>query len=184
VKLPISDLVIKKMNELAGTSRVTNVELKASEVEDEDIEGEKEERLPTVLPANEPAVKSMTVEEAELEKQSEELKTGYGDEDYGGADKEEVVESPNAVNDAEEPTANPNPELKHEPRRTSRLNAGRINRDDDFNYSFSQFTVKEGLKRYGKEAKKAVKQSKKIIRSSMFLKEKFDAFGVFEKLKG
>lgn len=93
-----------------------------------------------------------------------------------------------------------------EPRRSSRSNAGKISRDGNFKYSFTQFTVKQGSKQYG--AKKAViaefiqlfkgkealipvkkgsltvKQLKKIIGSSMFLKEKFDAFGIFEKLKG
>lgn len=70
------------------------------------------------------------------------------DQDYGGAECEEIVESAKVQtgNEIEEP----------EPRRTSRSNAGKISRDENFKYSFTQFTVKEGLRRYGKEAKKAV----------------------------
>jgi hypothetical protein len=93
-------------------------------------------------------------------------------------------------------------------RRSARIAGQSRKRDPNYQYSFSQFSVKEGLKRHGAFAKTATveeflnlfekkkalvpvlkkslskTQLKKIIRSSMFLKEKFDAFGKFEKMKG
>jgi hypothetical protein len=75
-------------------------------------------------------------------------------------------------------------------------------------YALTQLTVRKGLEKHGANAKEAIRlefeqlfkkkkvfkpmkrsslsaiQRKKIIRSSMFLKEKYDGLGNFEKLKG
>jgi hypothetical protein len=100
-------------------------------------------------------------------------------------------------------------EIRHVVRRSARIAAGsRKKPDPHYHYSLTQFSVKEGLRRHGDFAKKATVsefvnlfqkkkalvpvlkknltrgQLRKVIRSSMFLKEKFDAFGNFEKLKG
>jgi hypothetical protein len=63
-KLPVSELVIRKMNELAGTSKIAKVEAETIEPKIEEVEEPKEERLPTIVPISEPAVKTMAVEEA------------------------------------------------------------------------------------------------------------------------
>jgi histone deacetylase 1/2 len=152
-------------------------------------------------------MKTMTVEEAGLQEQSEEVKVECPGEGYGGVEDDKCAEI------AETETEQYDEDVRNEtetaePRRTARTNAGKIDRDENFSYSFTQYSVKEGLKRHGQEARKAVvsefkqlfkgkkalrpvkkklltiRQLKKIIRSSMFLKEKYDAFGVFEKLKG
>jgi histone deacetylase 1/2 len=119
------------------------------------------------------------------------------DNGYGGVEDEEKVSA----------DVSPNQEVQ-EPRRSNRSNAGVKQRDENFQYSFNQFTVREGIGKYGQKAKDAViaefrqlfkdkdavmpvkrsdlsyaAQLRKVIRSSMFLKEKFDAFGNFEKLK-
>eukprot|EP00557_Chaetoceros_sp_GSL56_P005694 CAMPEP_0176500028 /NCGR_PEP_ID=MMETSP0200_2-20121128/13286_1 /TAXON_ID=947934 /ORGANISM="Chaetoceros sp., Strain GSL56" /LENGTH=1532 /DNA_ID=CAMNT_0017898575 /DNA_START=170 /DNA_END=4768 /DNA_ORIENTATION=+ len=207
-ELPVSELVVKKMNELAGTSKIVIVDDEPANVKTEDITQEKEERLPTIVPVNEPAVKTLTIEEAGVEEHSEEVKMESLDEEYGGAENggtEETKEYDEDVRNEEEVV---NETETVEPRRTTRVNAGKIERDEDFSYLFTQYSVKEGFKKHGTKAKEAVvsefkqlfkgkkalrpvkkklltiKQLKKIIRSSMFLKEKFDAFGIFEKLKG
>lgn len=205
--LPISELVIRKMNELAGTAKVMEADIKPEKADSEDPVTElKEERLPTVVPESDPAMKTMTVEEAELgEREAEQVEVESPDEEYGGAEAE------NEVFDEDVPptsSSEPSETERVEPRRSSRSNAGKIERDENFKYCFTQYTVREGLGKHGSKAKEAVvdefkqlfkgkkalkpvlkklltvRQLKKIIRSSMFLKEKFDAFGIFEKLKG
>lgn len=76
------------------------------------------------------------------------------DEDYGVAEKKETAKNSDASNSSDE--AESKAKTDPEPRRSSRSNDGKIRRDENFKYSFTQFTVKEGIRRYGKEAKKAV----------------------------
>jgi hypothetical protein len=152
-------------------------------------------------------MKTMTVEEAGLQEQSEEVKVECPGEGYGGVEDDKCAEITETETEQYDEDVRNETETA-EPRRTARTNAGKIDRDENFSYSFTQYSVKEGLKRHGQEARKAVvsefkqlfkgkkalrpvkkklltiRQLKKIIRSSMFLKEKYDAFGVFEKLKG
>lgn len=148
-----------------------------------------------------------------------ELIHNAGDDDSSVDDeeeREELDEFEDAVEQEDEAAEQADDESEHEEedtpdarlRRTLRANAGMRRKDENFSYAFSQFTVKEGLRRHGDHAKKAViaefkqlfetkkalipvalksldaKKRRKILRSSMFLKEKFDAFGEFEKLKG
>lgn len=194
-KLPIPDVLIDKMNELAGKMKVTTVgdDVGATTVD----ESEKEPGLETVIPNETPVVKSMTVEEAEIVDQDESDEAAVVDNGYGGA-VDEKVEFDEDVK----------PEIQaQEPRRSNRSTAGKKPVDENFQYSFNQFTVKEGLEKHREKTKEAVvaefvqlfrgkkalipvkrrmltnAQLRKIIRSSMFLKEKFDAFGIFKKLK-
>jgi Reverse transcriptase (RNA-dependent DNA polymerase). len=93
-------------------------------------------------------------------------------------------------------------------RRSERSTAGKRTQNEDYLYSLTQMSISLGLKTHGELAEEAIRaefdqlfnkkkalkpvkksslsktQLKKILRSSMFLKEKRDGRGVFEKLKG
>jgi hypothetical protein len=152
--LPISELVIKKMNELAGVNKIVKAENESATEKLEEAVEEKEERLPTIVPESEPAMKTMTVEEAGLQEQSEEVKVECPGEEYGGAEDKGAEAVETETEQFDEDVRNETETAK--PRRTSRMNAGKIDRDENFSYSFTQYSVKEGLKRYGQAAKKAV----------------------------
>jgi Reverse transcriptase (RNA-dependent DNA polymerase). len=122
----------------------------------------------------------------------------------------EERESSEAKN-IEEPEAEEYDEdVKPEPvlRRSERLTAGKRTQDEDYLFSLTQMSLNLGLKTHGEVAEEAIRaefdqlfnkkkafepvrlsslsktQRKKILRSSMFLKEKYDGRGIFEKLKG
>jgi Reverse transcriptase (RNA-dependent DNA polymerase). len=120
------------------------------------------------------------------------------DEAHGGEYDEDVKPESMAT---EEPTPDP-PKI----RRSERARVPK--RDTNYQYTLIQMSVRKGLEKHGSEAKEAIrlefeqlfkgkkvfkpvrrselskKKLRKVIRSSMFLKEKYDGLGNFEKLKG
>jgi hypothetical protein len=193
-KLPIPSLVINKMNEFAGVANVAKISEETLTVKQEDVDS-KELEHPTIVPNQIPTVTTMTVEEAKIAVEEDNKSEVVSKDNGGAADLKEEF-------DEDVPTAD-----VQEPRRSNRSTAGKKPIDEDFQYSFNQYTVKEGLERHREKTKEAVvaefvqlfknkkalipvkrtmlsrRQLRKVIRSSMFLKEKFDAFGIFKKLK-
>jgi hypothetical protein len=184
IKMFMPQRVITSMNEHAGIKLVVKAEenvLKQEELQTRSTE--------TVVPRAEPDVPTLTAEEAMIESTDAEAHGGEYDEDV----------KPEAM--ATEPDPEP-PEI----RRSDRARVPK--RDGNYVYALTQLTVRKGLKKHGANAKEAIRlefeqlfkkkkvfkpvkrsslsaiQRKKIIRSSMFLKEKYDGLGNFEKLKG
>jgi hypothetical protein len=192
--------VIDAMNTLAGASRVTQADAMPQSIPEE-APAPREEAEDKVVPVQEPVIPTMTTEEATVElADAAEEEQDMRDVPDGGVYDEDVPPSP--VVDETVPSLAPEPIL----RRSERTRT--VKRDENFKYSLTQLSVKQGLRRHGKFAKRAIrkefdqlfkkkavlkpvkrsdlsgKQRRKIIRSSMFLKEKFDGMGKFEKLKG
>jgi hypothetical protein len=184
VKMRMTRNIVSRMNTLAGVDVVGVADEMVREPTTDDRRSSSAE---TVTPAVEPSVPTLTVEEAAVER---------GQQD-GGEYDEDVPPSGNG---------NVPEEVPPPPRRSGRERTER--REPGFEYSLTQMSVKKGLAKHGEAAKVAVAKEfkqlfkekkvlkptmwwklsksdrRKVIRSSMFLKEKYDAFGVFEKLKG
>jgi hypothetical protein len=190
-KMQMTSTVIDKMNQLAGgKDLVQKADVPPTTVSEPKQSPEGVISVETVTPSEIPSVPTVTNQEAEAE-QLEAIDMALSGED-GGEYDEDVPPQP-------EPTVI---------RRCERLKNRAPKRDDDFVYSLSQMSVKKGLAKHGDHAKKAIgaefeqlfkkkkvlkpvcrsslteSQRRKIIRSSMFLKEKYDGLGRFEKLKG
>jgi Reverse transcriptase (RNA-dependent DNA polymerase). len=191
VKMFTPHSVIAVMNQHAG-ERVT---VKADVLPKQ--EDERAVVLETVVPRSEPDVPTMTVEEAEIENTAKEEKVEVADEAHGGEYDEDV--KPQLMATEPEP----------EPAQIRRSERSRVEkRDSNFEYTLTQMSVRKGLEKHGAAAKEAIrtefeqlfkkkrvfkpvrrsrldnKKLRKVIRSSMFLKEKYDGLGKFEKLKG
>jgi hypothetical protein len=173
------------MNTLAGVEVVATAD---EMVQEQTTDQQRNSAMETVTPSAEPSVPTLTVEEAAVE-EDHRRDGGEYDEDVPPSAGDGIV-----------------PELPPPPRRSGRERTER--REPGFEYSLTQMSVKKGLAKHGKAAKMAVAKEfkqlfrekkvlkptmwsrlsrsdkQKVIRSSMFLKEKYDAFGVFEKLKG
>jgi Reverse transcriptase (RNA-dependent DNA polymerase). len=188
------------MNTLAGTSRVIQADATPEPIPEE-APAPREEAVDTVVPVQEPVIPTMTTEEAAIELADvTEEEQDTGDVPDGGVYDEDVP--PSSMIDETVPPLAAEPIV----RRSERIRT--VKRDENFKYSLTQLSVKQGLRRHGKFAKRAIrkefdqlfkkkavlkpvkrsdlsgKQRRKIIRSSMFLKEKYDGMGKFEKLKG
>jgi Reverse transcriptase (RNA-dependent DNA polymerase). len=199
-KMRVTREVIDTMNTLAGASRVIQADAIPQSILEE-APAPREEAVGTVVPVQEPVIPTMTTEEATIEvADAEEEEQNTRDVPDGGVYDEDVP--PGSVLDETVPSLATEPIV----RRSERIRT--VKRDEDFKYSLTQLSVKQGLRRHGKFAKRAIrkefdqlfkkkavlkpvkrsdlsgKQRRKIIRSSMFLKEKFDGMGKFEKLKG
>jgi hypothetical protein len=188
IKMQMTSTVIDKMNQLAlGEDTVQKA--------DEIAKGKKEPipdtkvSVETVTPREIPTVPTMTIQEVEAEQQ-EALEV------VSQADVGEYSESTHP-----EPSK---PEIRRSERQKNKVRK----HDNEFEYSLNQMSVKKGLAKHGIQAKQAIgaefeqlfkrkrvlqpirrsslteSQRRKIIRSSMFLKEKYDGLGRFEKLKG
>jgi Arginine methyltransferase-interacting protein, contains RING Zn-finger len=200
-RLPTPELVIMKMNELAGNARVQTVENETTSHELNEQEEGEVVRADTIIPGEDPDQVIVTPAEAQVE--SEEITE----------ESEQQAEVPeDAVDDEkyDEDVVNNNTEPEPEPilRRSERSTAGKRTQEDDYLYNLTQMSINMGLKTHDEVAEEAIraefdqlfykkkalvpvklsslskKQRKKILRSSMFLKEKYDGKGWFEKLKG
>ena len=197
MKMRTTREVIDAMNALSGNTRIRAADAPAQPTESTPPQ---DAAVETVVPLGEPAVPTLTMEEAEIE--SADLVTPdlspMGNPDGGAYDED--VPPISSISEEVIPSAAV-PVRRGERART-------VKRDMNFEYSLTQLSVKQGLARHGKFAKRAIKkefiqlfkkkavlkpvlranlsgkQRRKIIRSSMFLKEKFDGMGKFEKLKG
>jgi hypothetical protein len=190
--------VIDTMNALAGATSVKPADVPLMPIAEGDTVP-RETGVETIVPLGDPETPTLTKEEAEIEL-ADEAEPSEMDHPDGGVYDEDVPPSSSSVAVEElQPAAVPI-------RRGER--ARTMKRDSNFEYSLTQLSVKQGLARHGKFAKRAIKkefiqlfkkkavlkpvlranlsgkQRRKIIRSSMFLKEKFDGMGKFEKLKG
>jgi hypothetical protein len=183
VKMRMTRNIVSRMNTLAGVEVVMTAD---EAVQERVREQPTSSNVETVTPAVEPTVPTLTVEEAAVEEDCQD----------GGVYDEDV---PPSAGDGNAPELPP-------PRRSGRERTER--REPGVEYSLTQLSVKKGLAKHGEAAKLAVakefkqlfkekrvpkpvmwsrlsrSERRKVIRSSMFLKEKYDAFGVFEKLKG
>jgi hypothetical protein len=200
IKMRVTREVINAMNTLAGTTGVKPADA-PPEPSSEDGTAPQVARLETIVPSVEPEIPTVTKEEAEIELADEvEAEPKQGNDPDGGDYDEDVPPSSSGVA-LEELQSAAAPIRRGERIRTAK-------RETNFEYSLTQLSVKQGLARHGKFAKRAIKkefmqlfkkkavlkpvlrsnlsgkQRRKIIRSSMFLKEKFDGMGRFEKLKG
>ena len=202
-KLPTPELVVMKMNEFAGGVRQQLIEPEAEQAADDNDQQNEEQivRADTIVP-QEPARATITPEEAQVEAEEETQET-----EEIVAEQDPIVEPEGGetlVEHDEDVVNNSEPVL----RRTERSNAGKRSQDSDYLYSLTQMSISLGIKTHGEVAEEAIRaefdqlfnkkkalqpvelsslsktQRKKILRSSMFLKEKYDGRGTFEKLKG
>jgi Reverse transcriptase (RNA-dependent DNA polymerase). len=202
-KMRFTREVIDSLNTMAGTERVLPADV-IPESATREVQEEEEITMETVIPMREPSIPTVTAEEAAVglaEDAKEEPSLGNEESAPHGCEYDEDVPPSSNVGDAMEP-----PVAEPALRKSERIRT--VKRDEDFKYSLTQLSVKQGLRRHGKFAKRAIrkefdqlfkrkavlkpvlrsnlsgKQRRRIIRSSMFLKEKFDGMGKFEKLKG
>jgi hypothetical protein len=123
-RLPTPELVITKMNELAGERRLQAIEEPNGSAEETKVDAEEEiVRADTVTPG-EPTQVTITPQEAEAEAQEEaEVKEENEEQEYDKYD-EDVVNKPEPVL-----------------RRSERSTAGRRSQDEDYLYSMTQMSI-------------------------------------------
>jgi hypothetical protein len=200
IKMRVTRDIIDTMNTLAGETGVRKADVVPEPVARDDNDEPREAVVETVVPPAEPNVPTMTAEEAVIELADDvDVQPGAEDGPDGGEYDEDVP--PSSSIGGQEVTPEVVPIRRGERTRTAK-------READFEYSLTQLSVKKGLAMHGDAAKQAIikefeqlfnkkkvlkpvkrsglnlKQRRKIIRSSMFLKEKYDGMGKFEKLKG
>ncbi len=206
-----NNMVIKQMNEVAGVRGILSADIHG-EVDRTDEAGEGEQELPqTHVPGGGGEAVGFTNEEAELVDDVPELVAGGDDEsdDEGENDDMPTLNNPEEddSDDKEEIIEVNVKEVEPADGRPKRSTAGKKTLSEDYVWNLMNMSVKNGLKTYGGMAEKVCEvelkqlfldkkallpmkwedlnkeQRRRVIRSHMFLTEKYND-GVFEKLKG
>jgi hypothetical protein len=216
-KLPVSQLIIDTMNQLAGGSIITLADLSTG-VEEERLQGAMEDEGPQLhAPAADARVVPTAEEQAILEEPPPLVdQTGDDSDSEADDDDEEPLEEDEEDDDIAELLdqaldSDGSSQVQSKPtattRRTTRHNAGVKRLDDSYEWNLMNLSLGAAIRNFGDKARDACKakllqlfeekkalrpvrwvdltqeQKELVIRSHMFLKEKYED-GKFVKMKG
>jgi len=216
-KLPVSQLIIDTMNQLAGGSIITLADLSTG-VEEERLQGAMEDEGPQLhAPAADARVVPTAEEQAILEEPPPLVdQTGDDSDSEADDDDEEPLEEDEEDDDIAELLdqaldSDGSSQVQSQPtattRRTTRHNAGVKRLDDSYEWNLMNLSLGAAIRNFGDKARDACKaellqlfeekkalrpvrwadltqdQKESVIRSHMFLKEKYED-GKFVKMKG